>query len=87
MNNTIHHNVIIHPGDVAQDGIFVYRATDLSNKFDNNTYYVEDASIKHWHSGRTNYRWQGFVENAGMEQHGKRLVQGEISAAGRLSPG
>jgi parallel beta-helix repeat protein len=74
INNNIHHNVIIHPGDTAQDGVFIYQAItspkDPNNVFDFNTYYVRDTTIPHWHFGRTDYLWQTLIDKTGSELHG-----------------
>ncbi len=76
-DNNIHDNRITHWDDSAQDGIFIYRQAPSSNKFDHNVYYVKDANMPHWHADRSAYRWQAFVDNTGLEQHGEMLVQAQ----------
>ena len=67
-NDTVRYNVVVHPGDSAEDGIFVDQTiTNPNNIFNYNTYYVPSATGVYWQFDATNYDWTSLHRYAGYD--------------------
>ncbi len=74
----VHNNIIIHPGDDAQDGVFVYQdivsPANADNVFDFDSYFVQNTRTPHWHFGRSSYRWDTLLGDTIAEPHGRMAI-------------
>lgn len=72
VNVTVQGNTIIHSGDGAQDGLFVYQALPANPNitFNKNTYYVPNANGTYWHFVTTDYNWTSLRQSTPYEANG-----------------
>ena len=86
VNNSVHHNRIVHRGRRGRNGIVTDTGDDrfwrdAGNSFDSNTYIVADRTFEHWDFTHLQ-AWDG-IKALGYEENGALLV--ERPAAIRLS--
>ena len=76
INDNVHNNVIIHPGDSAEDGISIAQAlpSNANDVFNSNTYYVSNASGTYWHFNNTDYTWSALQQSGTFETNGMEKV-------------
>ena len=79
VNNSVHHNTIIHRGGRGRSGIVTDTGDQLfwreaDNRFDSNTYIVADATFAHWDFTDLQRAWDD-TKGLGFEANGKLLIE------------
>jgi hypothetical protein len=79
LNNSVHHNTIIHRGGRGRSGIVTDTGDDrfwrdADNRFDANTYIVADGNFAHWEFINLQWVWSD-IEGLGFEQDSELRVE------------
>jgi hypothetical protein len=78
VNNDVHNNIIAHPSDTGEEGLFEFQpftSHDAPNiHFDFNTYLLGRGETPHWHFDDRSYTWASLRAETGFEKHGTMTV-------------
>ncbi len=79
VNNSIHHNRIVHLGHQGQSGVVTDTDDDrfwrgADNRFDWNSYMVVDGTCEYWRFNDHLLAWPE-IKELGYEEHGKLIVE------------
>jgi hypothetical protein len=78
INNSIHHNTIVHCGPNGQNGVVTDTGDarfwrEAGNSFDWNTYVVADGTFEYWRFHDHNQTWSA-IKELGYEANGTRVI-------------
>ncbi len=79
VNNSVHHNTIVHRGHHGQNGLVTDTGDDrflrdAGNSFDWNTYLVTDGTFEHWRFDDNDKAWNG-LKALGYEENSKLVIE------------